>query len=71
MKVVVIGSQTLGTPTEIYEALHGVFGRYDIHMIDNETSIKTFHITRITNNDNLIKFPITRKERRKLNRKNK
>jgi hypothetical protein len=67
-KIGIIGSQTLGTPVEIYEALYGN-NTVKVVGIEGMDSDKTFCITRIVNDFMLFKAPLTRKERRKLNRK--
>lgn len=70
-KPLIIGSQTLGSPTEIYMVLNGgLMGKYEVHIIDNETSLKTFRIERIISELDLVRMPETRAERRKRNRKN-
>lgn len=69
MEKAIIGCQTIGSPTEIHEMLHGgIMGKYDVHLIDNETSIKTFRIEKIIDYSE-FKRPQTRAERRKLNHK--
>ena len=68
MTIGIIGSQTLGTPTEIYEILHKG-NSVKIVGIEGMDSHNTFRLTRIV--DDCIPFipPITRAERRKLKRK--
>lgn len=67
MKVAVIGSQTLGTPTEIYEALYGNPQKI---FVEGLTDTSTFQITNTYERVSrpFIK-PLTRKERRKQARK--
>lgn len=67
--IAIIESQTIGTPTEIYEVLTGgIKGKYDIHLVDSESSIKTLTIEKITNFPDMAILPKTRKERRKQQR---
>lgn len=70
MKVAVIRSQILRTPTEIYEVLHG--NSKAVLIVGNEPKWVEMKITNPYSNMQVpfIK-PLTRKERRKLNRKNK
>ena len=64
-KIALIGSSTLGTPTEIYEALHG--NHHEILIIADESKTATFKIENIiTKMPDLYFPPMTRKERRKL-----
>jgi hypothetical protein len=66
-KVAIIG-QTIGTATEIYDALYGN-NTVKIVGIEGMDADKTFSITRIVDDSILFKPPLTRAERRKLERK--
>jgi hypothetical protein len=65
-KIAIIGGHTLGTPTEIYEILHG---KNQVVLIESESKTQTLEITNIIPLSELIGIPLTRKERRKLKRK--
>jgi hypothetical protein len=69
VKVAIIG-QTVGTPTEIYEALHGN-ASVKVVGIEGMDTDKTFRLTRIVDDAMLFRPPLTRAERRKLKRKEK
>lgn len=66
--VAIIGSQTLGTATEIYEIMHGD-NKASIVVIAGEDKTKSFVITRVAEIPELFIPPLTRAERRKQNRK--
>jgi hypothetical protein len=69
-KQIAIIGQTLGTPTEIYELLHG--NNHKILIIGEEDKSVAFKIENIFRYDELsFGSSLTRKERRKLKRKNK
>lgn len=65
-KIAIIGSQTLGTATEMYEILHGD-NNANVVLIAGEDKTKSFVIIRAPE---LFIPPLTRAERRKQNRKN-
>jgi hypothetical protein len=67
-KIAIIGNQTIGTPTEIYDALHG---KATVLIVSNELADKTFTIENtIIEMPKRFTPPLTRKERRKLKRTN-
>jgi hypothetical protein len=68
IKIGVIGSKTLGNPTEIYEILHG---NNQVILVENESKTATFKIENIYDNPESFILPLTRKQRRKLARKNR
>lgn len=68
-EVLIIGSQTLGTPTEMYEALYG--DNIKVALIEGESKSVTFKIENTYVDPDFFIKPLTRKERRKLKRKKK
>lgn len=69
-EIAIIGSQTLGTATEIYEIMHGD-NKASIVVIAGEDKTKSFAITRMAEIPELFIPLLTRAERRKLKRKSK
>ena len=67
-KIAIIGGPTLGNPTEIYEALHG---KNQVILIEGESKEATMIIENTYISEAYFIPPLTRKERRKLERKNK
>lgn len=65
-KIILIGGQTIGSPTEIYEALHG--NNHKVVMVNDKPFSKAFLINAYCAPE-LVRLPLTRKERRKQKRK--